>query len=87
MGLVKMFNSQSSKYLDMFNLTSMRNEQRELKNQGCPQSKIQGMINVLGQTQTGLCTQMSAKCSAHIACSDTLALTAPQGKTDYHENN
>lgn len=65
----------------------MHDEQRELKNQGCLLSEIQGMLSVLGQTQTGLCTQMSAKFSAHIACSDALALTAPQGKTDYHENN
>lgn len=65
----------------------MRNERGELKKQGCLLSKIQGKLSVLGQTQTGLCTQMTAKFSAHIACSDALALTAPQGKTDYHENN
>lgn len=68
----------------MFNLISMRNELRELKNQGCPLSKSQGMLSVLGQTQTGLYIQMTAKFSDF---SNALALTAPQGKTDYHENN
>ncbi len=83
-GLVEMFDRNPP---NIWTLISMRNEQRELKNQECPLSKIQGMLSVLGQTQTGLCIQMTAKFSAHIACSNILALTAPQGKTDYHENN
>jgi len=42
---------------------------------------------VVKRSQTGLCTQMTAKFSGRFACTGAPALTAPRGKTDYHENN
>lgn len=45
------------------------------------------LSNVIEQIKSGLGTQTTEQFSARIACSSPPALTAPQGKTDYHENN